>query len=1034
MLSHQAQLNPGAAALFALGRVPLDFGALLNQFVDMRTTLNGCGLGRGDRVAVLGARGPETAAALLGVACCAVCVPMNPNAPLAEVQLGLAETGARALLVPATASADVKDLARRANIVLLEYTTDETEPAGQFRIQGGPSRVVAHGGPALSSDVAFVLRTSGTTARSKIVPISHRNIVARTEKSQRLFSLRPGDRCLNLMPLCYHHGLNAGLMLPLVAGSAVICPPAFDVQTFLACMRDYSPTWFTASFTYHQAILEWLQQRPNVLDGHRLRFMRAGSGPLAADVRTGMEKIIGVPLLEVYGTTETGNVAANSLVGKRKPGTVGASPDNDIAIMDDDGNVLEAGQEGEVVVRGPIVFEGYENDQAANQRVFRGEWYRTGDQAVIDAEGYVRLLGRHDEVINRGGEKISPREVDDALLAHEAVAEAVSFPMSHPTLHQEIAAAVVLRQGTKATTQELRRYLMQRLAPFKVPRVIICAAELPKGPTGKFVRKELASHFALVLNAAETRSQPEAAVADVNEIEELLLPLWRDVLRRRDIGIDDDFFLFGGDSLSAVDLISRIEERLQYQLPVNLLVEAPTVRQLAQHIEARTVGPDDNTIRIHTKGSQRPLFVIGGTGGYCLYLYSVLHALGADQPCYGLQPPRMDWATAGCSTIPEMAAHYLSIIQSVRPRGPYRLMGHSFGGRLAFEIALQLQEAGEPVEFLGLLDTYPSRCSDEGEANVSRQLLKELPPPRNPIEAFNYRVIQAHWKASRHHSLGDRSERDVFRGELTYFYCTGEPIVAGQDRRRLWERFAHQFRLLPLPGLHGWTGRGPQYAILPTLLQACLNREPMNASDPESVFGRSYQLDSRAGREAILSSTGEVYSIDEAAIQGYVDTVTTDGEAVRFGGWAVDHCRRKPAQIIAVFLGDRFLGHGASGTARSDIAQQFSLAALEFAGFDLTFWRGAVPGVTERPRLFVLSGNGSAAELRFTVVEEAAQQRGKLAGWEREKAELRARLAACEEIGAALATKLEAMESSTSWRVTAALRWTRQLIAKMTGR
>ena len=236
-------------------------------------------------------------------------------------------------------------------------------------------------------------------------------------------------------------------MLPLVAGSAVICPPAFDVETFLACMRDFSPTWFTASFTYHQAILEWLQQRPNALAGHRLRFMRAGSGPLPAHVREGIEKIVGAPLLEVYGTTETGTVAANSPVGTRKPGTVGTSPDNDIAIMDDDGNLLAAGMEGEVVVRGAIVFDGYENDPAANERIFRGEWYRTGDHGVIDADGCIKLLGRLDEVINRGGEKIAPREVDEALLAHEAVAEAVSFPVPHATLHQEIAAAVVPRGG-----------------------------------------------------------------------------------------------------------------------------------------------------------------------------------------------------------------------------------------------------------------------------------------------------------------------------------------------------------------------------------------------------------------------------------------------------------------------------------------------------------------------------------------------------------------------------------------------------------
>jgi acyl-CoA synthetase (AMP-forming)/AMP-acid ligase II/pimeloyl-ACP methyl ester carboxylesterase/acyl carrier protein len=978
LLYLRAQKDPGAAAVVALGRTPLSFGALLDQFAHIRTTLNSRGLGRGDRIAVLGSRGPETAVALLGVACCATCVPMNPGAPSAELQHGLTETGAKALLVSEDASGDVKELARRAGIVLLEYSTDESAPAGRFRIQSGPAGIVAERGPAQGSDIAFILRTSGTSSRSKIVPITHRNVVARTEKSRRMFEIGPGDCCFNLMPLCYHHGLNNGLMLPLVSGSAVICPPAFDADTFLACMRDHSPTFYTGGFTYYQAILEWLRRHPNTLDGHRIRFMRAGSGPLTAEIRVAIEKIVGAPLLEVYGTTETGTVAGNSLVGKRKPGTVGASPDNDVAIADDDGNLLQAGKEGEVVVRGPTVFAGYENDPAANQRVFRGEWYRTGDQGVIDDDGCIRLLGRHDEVINRGGEKISPREVDDALLAHDAVVEAVSFPTPHPTLHQEIAAAVVLRHGAKATSQDLRRFLMLRLAPFKVPRVVICTDQLPKGPTGKFVRKDLAEHFAAALTAADTGPRSGALTEAGTETEKLLLALWRDVLKRREIGVDDNFFLFGGDSLSAVDLINRIEQSLQHQLPVNLLVEAPTVRQLAQCLETGALAPADNIIRIHTKGAQRPLFAIGGTGGYCLYLYSVLHALGADQPCYGLQPPGMDWTAAGCSSIADMARHYLKAVRSIQPRGPYRLMGHSFGGRLVFEMALQLQEMGEPVEFLGLLDTYPSRCPEEGEANVSRQLLKELPPPRNPVEAFNYRVIEAHWNASRSHRLDDRSERDIFRGELTYFYCAGEPVVAGQDRRGLWPRFAHQFRLLPLPGLHGWTGRGPQYRVLPALLGACLNGTPVKTSDPEVVFGRTYQLEMRAGREIIQSSTGEIHLLDQAVIQGYVDTLAMDVEAVRLGGWAVDRCQQKPAQVIAVFLGDRFVGYGACGTARSDIAQQFSMSALEYSGFDFTFWRGAGPGALERPRLFVLSDNGSAAELRFMVVQEAAQQRTKV--------------------------------------------------------
>jgi acyl-CoA synthetase (AMP-forming)/AMP-acid ligase II len=344
-------------------------------------------------------------------------------------------------------------------MLLLEYLVEAGAPAGIFRIEGGHAAAVIHGGPANGADIAFVLRTSGTTDRAKIVPMSHRNIVGQTGKSRRLLGLGPLDRCLNLMPLCYHHGLNSGLMTPLAAGCGTICPPGFDAETFIACMRTLSPTWYTAGFTHQQAILEWLQQRPHAIAGHRLRFARAGSGPLPDRVRVELEKILGAPLLDAYGSTETGLIAAHPLTGTRKPGSVGRSPDDDIGIMNDEGDLLGAGKEGEVVVRGDAVFTGYENDPAANRRVFRGGWYRTGDQGLIDNDGYLKLLGRRDDIINRGGEKISPREVDETLLLHDAVEQAVCFPVPHPTLHRDIAAAVVLRRGAHVTASDLRGFL-----------------------------------------------------------------------------------------------------------------------------------------------------------------------------------------------------------------------------------------------------------------------------------------------------------------------------------------------------------------------------------------------------------------------------------------------------------------------------------------------------------------------------------------------------------------------------------------------
>lgn len=1016
LLAVQAQRDPDAVAILALGRTPLTFGGLLDQIDNLRTVLNGCGLGRGDRIAHVGGRGPETAVALLGIASCAVCVPLNSSTPPTEMEKALEETKAKALLVPATTSVEMKSLARQLGIVLLEYSAEDGAPAGRLNIDGRRAAAVTHGGPAAAGDLAYVLRTSGTTSRSKIVPISHRNVVARTAKSRRIFDLRPGDRCLNLMPLCYHHGLNSGLMLPLVAGSAVICPQAFNVDTFFACMREFSPTWYTASFTYHQTILEWLQQRPNALDGHRIRFMRAGSGPLAAHIRTGVEEMVGAPLLEVYGTTETGTVAANSPVGKRKPGTVGASPDNDLAIMDDDGNLLATGAEGEVVVRGPIVFDGYENDPAANRRAFRGEWYRTGDHGVIDEGGFIKLLGRRDEVINRGGEKIAPREVDDALLAHSAVAEAVSFPVPHATLHQEIAAAVVLRDDAHVTGQELRRFLATRLASFKVPRVILCTAELPKGPTGKLSRKGLAAHFDLVPSAP-----PNIHGEARTETQRTLLALWRAALKRSDIGLDDDFFLLGGDSLCAVDLLHTIEQHLQYQLPLNFLMEAPTVRQMEERLGTATLGAINNTLQIHTTGTQRPLFAVPGRPGHCFRLFSVLRALGPDQPCYGLQPPEMDWSSVGCATLPEMAAHYLGEVKARQPHGPYRLLGDSFGGLIAFEMALQLQSVGETVEFLGLLDSNPPNWPPPGSDDIAERELADTPALDNWIAAVNLRVSEAHMRARRSYTLDSGLERNRFRGELTYFYCTGNPIVAGHDCRRSWQQFVQgQFRLLALPGPHGACDHEPTRSALRGLLHACLSGEPPGGSDPAIVFDRTYRIEKHTERESIVSSIGEVYGIERDDTLGYIDTfIADDGKMIQVVGWAVEHGPR-PAQIIVAFLGDRFLGYGASGISRPDVVKRLSADAAQYSGFHFIFRHPESAAIVEQPRLFVLSGNGRAAELLSGTEQDAVKLRAKLAEYEAAMNELRRRL--------------DAMENSTSWRITSPLRFARRLAQRFLDR
>lgn len=959
LLAAQARSNPRATAILAPGRHPLSFGELLDQIHEVMGTLNGWGLGRGDRIALLAERGPEAAVATLAVSSCAVGAPLDMAGTAPELEQSLAQIRAKALLVPGRATAAVHDLCGRSRILLLEYATDASMPAGRFRLRGGRPGAVVQGGPATAADLAYVVRTSGTTGRAKIAPTSHSNIVARTEKGRRLFGLTPGDRCLNVMPLCYQHGLNGGLLVPLAAGGSTICPSVFDAPTFVACVRDFAPTWYTAGFTHHRAVVDWLTQRPRAIAGHRLRFVRSGSGPLAASLSAELERVFDTPVVETYSASEVGIISCTPLAGACKAGTVGTSLDDDVAIMGEDGSLLPPNAAGEIVVQGATVFGGYDYDPAVRHQVFHDGWFLTGDEGCMDAEGSITLLGRRDETINRGGVKIAPREVDDALLQHADVVQAMCFPVPHPTLHQELAAAVVLRADAQASEDDLRRFLQPHLAPSKIPRRIVRAEKLPQGPTGKFSRVQLAEHFGLnVEKLAATNTEPHT------HIQQMLTMCWRQVLKRDDIGCDDDFFLLGGDSIMAVDLMLRIEEHLQYRLPPTVLAESPTIRKLEACLERATLGAINNTIRVNVGGTRRPLFALYGRYGHVLRWLPALRSLGCDQPCYGLQPPGMDWSSVGCTTVPEMAAHYLAEVKSAQPKGPYRLLGASFGGLVAFEMALRLQKGGESVEFLGIVDTNPSTCLFDGKADISDPLRLPEPEPENWIEDVNNKVAQAHLHARTLYLLDGASPTHRFRGEMTYFYCKGNPVVAN-DRRVLWRHFADQFRLLPLPGVHCAVHQEPQCAAIVALLRACLEGGSLPSCDPASVFERTYRLERHAPRETIVSSTGEIFNVHQNCL-GRVEAYRTDAHIVRIEGWALDAFALRPYPTIAAFLDERFLGYGACGLARPDVVKSLADDSAQHAGFSFCFRADGARDAALPPRLFVLSP-GDAAELRYTA-------------------------------------------------------------------
>jgi oxalate---CoA ligase len=489
------------AALSAPGRQDLTHAELRTLVDRTLSTLNGMGIGRNDRLAIVLPNGPEMAACFVAAACGVATAPLNPAYRGEEFEFYLADLKARALVVEQGSTSPAVEVAQRMGVPVIELVPELAAGAGSFTLQCAqpPGTVAAHPGLAQPGDVSMVLHTSGTTSRPKIVPLSQANLCASAQHIARTLAFTGADRGLNIMPLFHIHGLIAGVLTPLSAGSMVFCTPGFNALKFFGWMDEARPTWYTAVPTMHQTILSRASKSADVIARHPLRFIRSSSSSMPPQVIREMEEVFGAPLIESYGMTEaTHQMASNPLPpAVRKPGSVGIAAGPEVAIMADDGALLPRGGTGEIVIRGPNVTAGYESNPKANAEAFTHGWFRTGDQGVMDEEGYVTLTGRLKEIINRGGEKISPREVDEILMDHPAVAQVVCFGMPHPKLGEEVAAAVVLREGQTATERDLQAFVAGRAAEFKVPKKILVMDEIPKGATGKLQRIGLAAKLGL---------------------------------------------------------------------------------------------------------------------------------------------------------------------------------------------------------------------------------------------------------------------------------------------------------------------------------------------------------------------------------------------------------------------------------------------------------------------------------------------------------------------------------------------------------
>jgi acyl-CoA synthetase (AMP-forming)/AMP-acid ligase II len=583
VLEHQAKRIPDAPAILAPGRAPLSYGRLYRQVLAIGRTLRAMGIGRHDRVAIVLPNGPDMAVTIVAVAASATCAPLNQAYRFEELSRYFADLRIRALVT----QADIDSPARRAalahGIDVINLSVEREQVAGLFTL-AGEKRSVTNDQAANADDVALLLLTSGTTSRPKIVPLTHAGICHSAYHSASALALCESDCGLNMLPLFHGHGLTNNVLASLAAGAGIVCAHSADVGSFFAWLAAFRPTWYSAVPTMHKAILAEARHNRDRARDCGLRFIRSASAPLAVQTLADLEEVFAAPVIETYGMTETTSsyIACNPLPPRqRKPGSVGLPLGLDVAIMGEDGTMLPRGQTGEVVVRGASVMTGYDGDEAATEAAFAGGWFKTGDLGFFDDDGYLFLTGRTREMINRGGEKISPQEVDEVLSDHPAVAEVVTFAVPHATLGEDVAAAIVLRSSDAATPTELRQFAAGRIAEFKVPRHVLIVAEIPKGPTGKKQRIGLAAK----LGFATSTVRSGAFVAPRTPLEQLLAEHWAEVLGVPQVGVHDDFFALGGDSLLAAGVLCHIRESTKVELEISQFFEAPTIADVAHQVE-----------------------------------------------------------------------------------------------------------------------------------------------------------------------------------------------------------------------------------------------------------------------------------------------------------------------------------------------------------------------------------------------------------------------------------------------------------------
>jgi oxalate---CoA ligase len=722
-IASRAKTAGDSPALVGVGYRDITFSQLLSSISSFAPRLAHAGLGREDRVGLLVPPGVPGGHLVVALASNVTLVPVNPALTVHEIIEMSEVTGLSAVVIPQWLETAARSAMLQHGLKVLQAVLAPDGALSLELLTPAPA-TSAESRPARPGDIALVLRSSGTTGAPKLIPVTHRNLLAMAEKlgSGFWFNLSARDRAACTLPLYYAAGLKTTLFVPLILGASVGFPPPAQASDLAAWVGTLQPTYLSVSPGLLNGILDRARGSKGDLAGGSLRFVMCAAAYLPEDVRLAAQNMLGVPVLEFYGLSEAGVMAANPVPpGMNKPGTVGVPAPGELLIVGEDRQPLAHGAVGQILISGPTVTPGYlvaERSSAVETSAVESSdgWLLTGDLGRIDAEGYLTIMGRVKEVINRGGEKVFPYEIEKAILEHPAVLEAAAFGVPHPRLGESVAAAAVLKPGSTVSEQQLKEFLAGQLAAFKLPRALWFVSSLPRGNTGKVLRSKL----------TEAYGAARREIAEPSGLLELeLCQLWSRLLGRDDIGIDDDFFEKGGDSLLATEMLLEVELLTGKPYPQSEL-STFTIRRIVDVVAAGLADERELITQVKS-GPGIPLFFCHGdylTRG--IYAHRLAALLPGDHPVFLLHcyPDRF----LG-SSMEDIARAYLREVLRVAPDSPLFVGGYCNGGLAAWHLAHLLRSQGVEVLELLLIETVSlnARPALRGLPRLFERLGRMLP-------------------------------------------------------------------------------------------------------------------------------------------------------------------------------------------------------------------------------------------------------------------------------------------------------------------